>query len=145
MSGVPLWTEKYVRVPFSERGCWRLVHTVLREQAGIITPEHGDIDAKDYERVENEFVVRRLDDEWHLVTGPRRPFDVVMLTAWCRIKGHLRRREIHCGIMVTPALMLHVEPEIESCVISLDMPIIRGRVRGTYRHRDAQHDRTDKT
>jgi cell wall-associated NlpC family hydrolase len=133
MTAVPAWCEKWVGLPFRDKGrgpdafdCWGLVRAVLIEQFGVTLPDYADAytDAHDHASVAAA-VEAGLRDGWQIVPTPRCG-DLVVI----KIAG----RPWHCALAVTPARFLHVPDKGTSCIERFDNVIWTRRLEGIYRH-----------
>jgi len=130
------WVNKYLDVPFVERGrdrdgvdCWGLVRLVLMEQFGINVPRY---DGEYMSTSENELlagIVERERGGWVSVEpGEEQCGDVVLLA----ITGF----PCHVGIVVDDGMMLNARNGVGIAVESYRRPFWNRRVRGFFRHRD---------
>lgn len=134
------WAERFVGIPyaagasdFDGADCWGLVRLVFQNALGLGLAPYDDICAADFITLANGGA-----HVWRAVGEDRRPFDIV--TFWDWIGG--LRTVAHCGVMVSPAELLHVEPSVDparpagSIIVRLDSGPHRSRRAGTFRHRD---------
>jgi hypothetical protein len=61
-------------------------------------------------------------------------FDVAVMRSHYQIGGAWRGTDMHLGIMVSPTLLLHIEPETGSVCIPVSHPSIAERIRRYKRH-----------
>mgnify|MGYP000125468472 CR=1 FL=1 len=131
----------YVGIQFEDYGreretgldCWGLVRLIYREVAGIELPTYGDISAYDLMRVAREFrkATTATSEIWHKVTdAPRRMLDVVVMTVF----EDGAKVPYHCGLMVSPRRMVHIEKATHSHTVTLDNPTVGPRIIDIYRH-----------
>lgn len=108
------WVEKYMRIPYEAKGasfrganCWGLVHLVLKEEAGIITPSYGEISARHLLSITRTVGNSRGIPPWqHKVEpGEEEMFDVVIFKGIMR--GHAV--DMHTGIVTQRGMILHTE------------------------------------
>lgn len=137
----PSWVSDYIGRPFDVQDldpgchCWGLVRRVLAARAGIEVPSYAETSGAQLLKA-----ARHMNDDsrtppWRDVwTAPRRTLDVVLMT---QTVGHFRtvvRAPVHCGVMVSPTHVLHVQENTDSCVVPLTHWSVAGRIGGFYRH-----------
>lgn len=136
---IPAWVERYIGIPFVTEGasfkgahCWGLVRLVFMTERGITLPAYGEISAQDLLAAARAVRSDSAGDPWSPVAGDRQPFDVLLMR--CRPAGG-GMLIAHCGIMVTPAHVLHVEEATASVCVPVGHPSVRARAAGAFRHR----------
>jgi cell wall-associated NlpC family hydrolase len=133
MAIIPSWASRYVGIPYKvdgadERGCdcWKLVRMVYARQAGLVLPLLSDTSAQDMIETARMVSVERAAGCWLPVTGERRELDIVTMRTG--------RHVTHCGVMVSPRHLLHVEERTDSVIVPLDHLSVCRRVVDTVRH-----------
>ncbi|HEX5232246.1 MAG TPA: hypothetical protein VFW56_08410 [Bradyrhizobium sp.] len=140
------FVTRYVGIPYADRGhgfdgcnCWGLVHLVLKEEAGIVTPVDEEISARDALRVARVFRDATATEVWREVPRERvRPFDCVLMRSLTEAGS---RVENHVGIVVPVSAglnVLHVWQATAACLMPFDHLRIRNRIARFYRHRDLE-------
>ncbi|MGE0256918.1 MAG: hypothetical protein AB7N54_20015 [Alphaproteobacteria bacterium] len=146
-AAVPDWVAEYVGIPFREFGrdrsgcdCWGLARLVWAERIGLAVPDAGT----DYPGFHADLIGKALRDgreagDWRVVAeGEERPLDAVLMKGYVPGEsGGYRAVELHVGVVVTPAWLLHVERGIDTCLADYrrDRRLSR-RVVGFWRHRE---------
>ena len=104
------WVEKYMPIPFRAGGrdwdgtdCWGLVRLVLAHERGLYVPSYNEYAATGRDGLrELCHVVAGHMSEWAQVPpADVLPFDLILLR-----RGPY---PCHCGIVITPPQMLHIE------------------------------------
>lgn len=136
------WPARYVGIPYADDGfthgfhCWSLVRTVLSDEAGIDVPHYGETEAKDFAAVAQHMNADAVRDPWREVApGDAMEFDVAVMAGRVRNNGTSRRAPIHCGIMIDPIHVLHVEEATDAVIVPLHHPTIKFRLLKLYRHK----------
>jgi cell wall-associated NlpC family hydrolase len=137
---IPAWANRYIGVPYKDYGfdldgwhCWGLVRYILLHERKIELPKYGEVSAVELLRV-----ARLLKSEpeggqtWIEVHGPRSPFDVLLM----RGRGEMSRSAVHCGIMVSPTVVMHVHKGISTAAVPITNRTIAFCMVRTYRHRE---------
>lgn len=128
------WAGTYVGIPYVEGGmtregcnCWGLVRLVLAERVGIVMPEYGEMSARAIGAVARGILPEEAASDWlPVVPVALQELDVVLM------RGSER---LHCGVLVAPSSVLHIEAATDSVIVPRDHHSIAGRIKGFYRHR----------
>lgn len=138
------WVEKYLRIPFVDRGedfsgcdCWGLLSLILLEEKGIRISDHKDVAAGDLLAKAKKITKgAEADPEWNRITaGSEKPFDGVLMKGQIRNDGVLRSVAVHIGCVVTPGRLVHVEKETGVLVVDYRRnALVKNRILGFYRH-----------
>lgn len=118
MFAPPRWVERYLAIPFKDRGrdakgcdCFGLVRLVFAERCNIELPLYGFIGCQAWDQIASAIDAEASDQStWrkYLLTQAR-AFDVVVM------EGKPR----HVGIMVSALHVLHTEPAPGPCCVPL--------------------------
>lgn len=131
----PAWVASYIGIPFKAKGrdrdgadCWGLFRLLYLEQYGIELPLYLE-GYEGTDRADRKDVARLIASrppEWRPVAaGDERLGDGIVL----RMDGE----EMHVGLVVARATMLHILEGINSTAERYDGPIWRQRVVGFHR------------
>ena len=142
----PMWAGGYVGIPFKELGrdrqgcdCWGLVRLIYAEQAGLDLPDFIGCysSADDGEQIGATIAATRDgSDEWEEVeAGSERLLDAVLMRGhFTGPDGVVRRAEMHCGLVLVPGVLIHVEVGINAALgYYRQDPRIRPRVVSFHR------------
>jgi cell wall-associated NlpC family hydrolase len=142
VSAVPAWCEKWIGLPFRDKGrgpdgydCWGYVRAIMLERFGVTLPDYADAytDPHDHASVATA-VEAGLRDGWKSVSAPCCG-DLVVI----KIAG----RPWHCALAVSPDRFLHCPSQQErhtgreigmSCIERFDNVIWTRRIEGIYRY-----------
>lgn len=122
--------EPYIGIPYREPPdingeglhCWELVEKVMQEVFGVTPPiVHYTGSIKDVEPV----FMTQLAAWLFVCNGQQLPGDLVLI----RMAGY----PVHCGILVSPKVMLHTLKGRCSCIENITRPQWKRRVLGFYR------------
>lgn len=113
--------------------CWGLVRRVLAAERQIYLPSYAETSAADTLAIAGEFRRGRRTGPWLPVVAPQ-AFDVVLMHAAVSGAEDGRRAPIHCGVLVSPRHVLHVEAATHSVAVALDHWSVQPRIVGIYRH-----------
>lgn len=134
------WAEPYMTLTFRDGGrdfpavdCWGMVRLVLAREAGIELPTYGDIPAKALLKIARQMGSDHALPPWAPVTGERKAFDVVTMTANPGASCP-RRAIVHVGILTGPDRVLHIEEGAGVQHLPLHHASIKTRIAGFYRH-----------
>jgi len=132
----PAWCEKYIGVPYDNRGrtiqgvdCWGLAMVVERAEHNVVIPDYNVYytTRRDAEDVGEQLVAERDAGLWlEIDDGEQKCFDLVLL----RSMGF----PIHVGVVVDHEWMLHIEKGVDSCLEKYNGLIWRNRNMGFYRY-----------
>ena len=129
------WAGRYVRemryrpggrtLPYVD--CWGAHRIVVADRAGVLLPEYpgeasGGIGLR----------ARHPEMDWTRVApGAERELDLVLM-------GDNLHPLVpaHCGTVVAPGWMLHVDRVVNALLKPLTHPTLRGRILGIYRSRE---------
>ena len=133
------WANAYVGKPYVSNGrdidgfdCWGLVCLIYRDHLGVDLPSYGAIDAADLLRVAKEMEMGPYFGCWEPLDKPE-PFCVVSMYG----RAERSRRVVHVGVMVDEATLIHAQQKTHCAIERIDSPIIRNRVAGFWRYRNA--------
>ena len=130
------WVAGYIGIPFRPHGrdrdgcdCWGLLRLVLAEQFDTQIPAfHGMTwQPGDDRRALAAFMDEHRDIWSEVPAGQEQPGDGVLM----RLMGH----PIHCGIVVAPGWMLHVEGGADAAAEPYTDIRWNRRVLGFYRYK----------
>lgn len=133
------WCRKYIGLHYENRGrgprfdCWGLVWHVLKTEFGVEVPSYANDYADAAERSEVSALIESNYSSglWQRVSkNQEQPGDIVVLN----ISGKPR----HCGVVVGPGWMLHIEQGINACLERYWREPWKNRVAGIYRWKNAQ-------
>lgn len=137
------WAAPYLTIPYIAGGrgpagcdCWGLVRLVYQEQRGILLPAYSDVDGEDLRAIARAMLEGcdgRKASPWVAAPAPWRAFDVVLMCGPDRSPGG-GRLPVHCGVMVSPRLMLHTEADSAAVIVDLDDATVASRRMGVWRH-----------
>lgn len=139
----PRWVEKYLGIPFKERGltregcdCWGLVRLILLEQMDLHLPEHPEISEGATLAKLRTIVAAAASPTWHeVVRGSECVYDVVLMRGHVEHAEHKYQRPIHIGLVVVPGTLIHVEVGSNVSITDYRRDIrTKNRVHGFYRH-----------
>ena len=140
---LPAWLDTYIGIPFAEHGrdragcdCFGLFRMILAERAGLELPAFSGAYESTRDGPTIEGLLAAHGGDWREVAaGSERLFDGILLTGFFRAAGVTRRADMHVGLVVAPAWMVHVEREVDTCRVNYRKHAgIRHRVIGFYRH-----------
>lgn len=143
LTAVPGWAARYVGLPFADGGrdfrgvdCEGLCRLVMQREAGDPPiPPYGILSADGLVAVARAIGKNAALPPWVSVQRDElRPFDWVLMTARERVGGRPCSIVAHCGVMITGALVLHVEVATHSVVVPLDHHTVNSRLAGFVRH-----------
>lgn len=101
-----MWHNRYVRIPFSDKGrtfkscdCWGLVRLIYKFELDIDLPDYSECysNTKDGEAI-MAHILSVKDKHWQDVPEPKE-FDLIIL----KYKGF----PWHVGVVITPKKMIH--------------------------------------
>jgi cell wall-associated NlpC family hydrolase len=141
--GPARWVDKYVRIPFVQRGfdfagchCWGLVWLVYRNERRITLPKYDTINAAQIRAMLKAKDKEIASGSWVPVEKPLREFDVVIMAGLDKdengkVVGTVER---HVGIMASPYHILHIEEGINATCVRTNATLMRERMRKVYRY-----------
>lgn len=143
----PKWAQSWIGLPFDPEDrdpgchCWGLVRRVLAAEKHLRLPAYAETSARELVAAASRF--RRESDTrpWMRVgpSGriaerdsdvPAQAYDVVLMSGVAEGK----RAPIHCGILVSPRHVLHVEATTASVAVPLTHWSVAHRIIGFFRH-----------
>ena len=137
-----MWAEKYLGLPFKERGldrtgvdCWGLVRLILLEQKGIKLPAYPEIEpGASMDKVE-EIQSAINGTSWQAIDmGKEQTFDCVLMSGLVRADERAFSRPVHIGCVINPGTLIHIELGCDVSVVNyLQHPRVKRRVKGFYR------------
>lgn len=136
-----MWSDSYVGIPFKDGGrdasgcdCGGLVLLILQRELGIAARDvnepytRADFHTRAGNRRLASAVAWCLEDWRELPEGAElKPFDLVLY----RVPGGA---ECHCGCVVTPRLMIHVEERHSAHLMKIAPKVYGYSLVGFYRH-----------
>lgn len=139
MIGPQRWAEKYLTIPFVDRGfdfkgchCWGLVRLVYEQERKITLPKFDTITAADIKATNQAIKLAIITGPWYSVKTPE-PFDVEIMLGWDEgVRGRIER---HIGVYASPKHLLHIEKGINATIAKTTNMLMAARMRGTYRYR----------
>lgn len=122
---------KYIGIPFVDRGrsmeggdCWNIIYQFYAHEKKITLPLLDSYETtKDADGIQE--IVNSERHHWSKVDEPA--FGDVVVIA---IAG----KESHVGIYVEKQCMLHAFEGTDSCLVSLESPRWKSRIKGFYRY-----------
>lgn len=143
MHAPPRWVERYIGIPFIERGftlagchCWGLVCLVYELELDRLLARHDVISSADLRRIVGAVEREKTFGPWRQVCE-QTPFDVVLMRSIARSSSGVVQAPAHFGVAVGRRHVLHVEEGGEAVCVDRAHHSIAGRLLGLYRHRDA--------
>lgn len=140
MSGPPLWSQKYLAVPFVDGGrdmsgadCWGMVRLVLLDRAGIDLPAYGEIGANERARIAERMGRDSGERPW-LPTDAPAALDVLLMHTLIQIDGSWEKVIGHVGIMVDSEYVLHTDEGVGVDISKASDRNIKRRFAGYRRH-----------
>ena len=137
------WTDKYIKIPFKDRGngfdgcdCWGLLRLILREELGVEISDHSDVKAGDLLAKVRKITKGSVEDsEWQKIKpGQETTFDCVLMKGHVRCDGAIRSVPVHIGCVTLPGKLIHIEKERDVTVVNYrSHPLVKNRVLGFYR------------
>ncbi|MGX9390505.1 C40 family peptidase [Nitrobacteraceae bacterium UC4446_H13] len=128
------WSTPFVGLPWRVRGrslagvdCWGLCYLAWRAN-DIAAPSYADdyVDDRETAEIQQLMVAEVAGGPWRPVApGDERSFDVILL----RMAGVVS----HCGLVVEPGRMLHIEVDRESRIVNYRDGRWCRRIDGIYR------------
>jgi hypothetical protein len=143
VTSVPGWASPYIGLPFVDGGrdfygvdCEGLCRLVMEHRAGNPSiPLYGVVSAEGLTKVAKAVGEFAAMPPWVAVGREAlKPFDWVIMTGREKVDGRPRTLACHLGIMITEALVLHIEKATYSVAVPLDHVSIRHRLAGFVRH-----------
>jgi cell wall-associated NlpC family hydrolase len=131
---LPSWVEKYIGLPFEERGrsssgcdCWGLVRLILREEMGIEVADFSEHYQSTGEFKRVKFLIEKEAQQWKQIGADEvRLADLVLL--------RFREYPLHIGMALEPGLMIHTERGKEAVIERYDQLKWINKIVGFYRH-----------
>lgn len=132
------WANRYVGIHWLDRGrswlgcdCYGLVRLVLAEQCHIELDAHEQFYRTvkgDRDMIASTITREKCLPGWRKLDADDvvQPFDVSLF-----VVGGL---PIHCAVMISRELMLHVRAGADAVIESIRRPYWRSRREGVYRH-----------
>lgn len=130
---VDFWTNKYIKVPFKDKGrdengcdCWGLIRLIYQKEKGICLPNLlGYRDTLDRAVIAD--ICEKERAEWEEIKkGDEQPFDVVVI----KMMGF----PMHVGIVYKKGFMLHCLKGVGTVAVNYESRQWVKRVVGFYRH-----------
>ena len=110
---------------FSGWDCWGLVMAFYRQSFGLDLPDLAQVSALNSAQVGTIFAACRRS--WlEISQGQERAGDVALFR-----RG---RWPCHTGVVVSPGFILHVEPDLHTCIEPFYRDPLQSRLVGIYRH-----------
>lgn len=131
---LPEWVEKYIGLPFEDRGrsksgcdCWGLVRLILKEEMGIEVIDFSN----SYRDTADSKTIRQLIEEeekqWIQIA-----FDEATLGD--AIIMRYREYPMHIGLVLEPGVMIHTERGKEAVIERYDRLNWINKIVGFYRY-----------
>ena len=126
------WWNKYVGIPFAEKGrtaqgvdCWGLVRLVYEQELGIVLPSYIEAYSSTQDKeVLAEVIAKESASRWVEKTDPQ-PFDVLVL----RVEG----LPYHVGLYTHGGKFIHCERGFNTVHMKLDSFHWKNRLTGVFR------------
>lgn len=128
-----MWSDRFIGIKWADKGrdrdginCWGLHRLIFAEECGIEVPSYTE----GYTSTEERLQIAALFDltqEWPwrpVGAGAERAFDLAVFQTLAGV-------EVHCGTIVKPGLMIHIERGRLSCITTYTHT---RRLAGIYRH-----------
>lgn len=136
MRDFPEWVSKYVGLPYKIRGrtlagldCYGLLVVIARDEFGVCIGSYEDIayDGEGNDKAVAEEIHAGLTARWEPVErGKEQVGDCILF--------RLGRYPIHCGMVVAPGWMIHIEEGADSALEKYnDGPAWPRRLIGFYK------------
>ena len=143
MGGPALWVEKYIGIPFVERGsdfagcnCWGLARLVYHIELSVKLPAFLEVGATEALKVARTIAGESKQSHWLPVVGAWQEFDIVLLTSFEHRNKKTSRYPGHVGVAASSTILLHIEDGIDAaCMDRETEPRIKTRILGAYRYR----------
>jgi cell wall-associated NlpC family hydrolase len=138
--GPPRWAERYIGIPFIERGsdlsgcdCLGLMRLVYRDRLSVELGSFNGIDVKDGQSVRDAINAALATPAWAPVTGLMQDYDGVLMLGTATVSGRTALLPKHIGIAAGSRHVLHVDSEGEP---SRCEPVsrLKNRIVGVYRY-----------
>jgi cell wall-associated NlpC family hydrolase len=137
---IPEWAEKYIGIPFGEKGntyggkdCWQMARMVMQNEFGFTLPDYDDQYAHSTDNVSIDKAARLAVDHW--VRREREWIEVIDdLQCGDLAFGHLFG-SLHCGIILDHEFLLHIVKGSNASRARYKSAIWRNRFDAFYRHR----------
>lgn len=135
MSQLPVWLNKYIGIPYQDKGrdfngidCYGLIYLIYNTEFNIKLPHYLDsYSSADDKETASKAVIQGLTDGWERVEKPKFG-DMVVL--------NIMARPWHCGLMVHESMFVHAPVRALVSMERLDRPIWTKRLNGFYRHKE---------
>lgn len=145
-----MWLDRYVMIPFRDRGrdwsgvdCFGMHLLLCREEGGFALPDHDVSYERNTDAVRACIEREMIAGDWTLIAqgdgaavkSVARKFDLVVMSAHVRVGSVVRSVELHVGTTVGDGMLIHTERPGGAQVLAMDDPPIRTRIKSVYRHR----------
>lgn len=136
------WAEKYLRIPFVDRGdswsgcdCWGLCRLILKEEADKDLPAYEEIPAGASLEKAQQFLQSRTEECWQRVdSGSEGPLDLVLMKGLVDVDGKKTIAPLHIGCVVKPKQVIHIEYGCDVSVVDYKHPKMQRRIIDFYRY-----------
>jgi len=128
-----MWWNKYIRIPFKEKGrdesgcdCWGLVRLIYKNELGIDLPSNHELYDNTLQR---DLLAKLIEDEkFHKWSEPQdqREFDVIILNVF--------GRPMHVGVVTKNGFMIHCSKDTNTVHEKYTSMSWKGRVKGFGRY-----------
>lgn len=127
------WTNKYIRVPFADKGraengcdCWGLARLIYQKELGIVLPKLLDYrDTLDRSTISN--IYAEESQNWSEISiGAEQPFDLIVL----KMMGF----PMHVGVVYQKGFMIHCLKDVGTTVVEYNSRLWNKRIVGFYRY-----------
>lgn len=141
-----MWTADYLRLIYRKGGrekpfvdCFGLYRVIVQERAGVVIPEHAA--SRSFLASKRALEAERAGGGWsEIEPGAERELDLVLMWGVTGRGRHARAVPLHCGCVVRPGLLIHIEDGVGVLVQQFRdtaatgaHPRVRERVLGIYR------------
>ncbi|QLH37713.1 MAG: peptidoglycan endopeptidase [Defluviicoccus sp.] len=144
MTQPPAWAAGYVGIPFADLGrdrsgcdCWGLARLVLAERAGLDLPCWATAYGSEAngQAVLDLAAGQKSRGAWQPVAaGNERAFDLAEMIQVVHGPGGWTHAPVHCGVVVAPGWLLHVERATAAVIADYRRQPIHSRIVGFWRH-----------
>ena len=135
MSPLPVWLNKYIGIPYVDKGrdfsgvdCYGLIYLIYRTEFNIPLPHYLDAYPSANDKwAASKAVSKGLTEGWEKVKIPQFG-DMLIL--------NILGRPWHCGMMISLTRFIHAPIHHLVSMERLNNPIWTQRINGFYRYKD---------